>query len=77
MNSLNARIPTKKVWEKFKKVNGNYKPRKILPLEGRENTNTLLIEVAEIFADYYANISRDPDKKNEPEKNRKRKKQEY
>ena len=32
-------------------------------------------EITEIFSDHYANVSRDPQKKNEPGKNRKRRKQ--
>ena len=56
----------------FKKVNGNYKPRIIPPLERGRNTITLSGEIADIFADYYANISKDPHKKSKPEKCRKR-----
>ena len=31
VKSINARTPTKKTWYKFKKVNGIYKPRIVLP----------------------------------------------
>ena len=75
MNSLNSKTPTKNVWDKFRKVNGNYKPRTI-PLERAGNIITLLQEIAETFYDHYANISRDPHKKSKPGKNRKRKKEE-
>ena len=40
VKSLNSRTPTKKVWNKFRKLNGNYKPWIIPPLERGGNTNT-------------------------------------
>ena len=33
VNSLNSKTQTKKVWNKFRKVTGNYKPRTVSPLE--------------------------------------------
>ena len=39
VNSLNSRTPTKKVCEKFRKVNGNYKPRIVSPLDRGKNRN--------------------------------------
>ena len=33
VNSLNARTPTKRVLYKFKKINRNYKPKTVPPLE--------------------------------------------
>ena len=59
MNSLNSRTPIKKVWNKFRKVNGNYKLRIIPPLERRENIITSPDEITDIFANHYVNISRD------------------
>ena len=44
--------PIKKMWDKFKEVNGNHKPITISPLE---NTITSPDEIA----DHYANILRD------------------
>ena len=55
--------PTKKVWDQFLKINRNYKSRTIPPLERGGNTITLADEIANTFADHYANISRDPHKK--------------
>ena len=40
------------------------------------NIITSPVEIADTFADYYANILRDPHKKSKPEKNKKRKKEE-
>ena len=72
-NSLNPRTPTKKVQDKFRKVNRNYKPRTIPPLERGETIITSPAEVADTFADHYANILRDSYKKRKPVKNRKKK----
>ena len=72
INSLNFRTPTKEVWDKFKKVIKNYKPRIISPLESEGNIITSPEEIADTFADHYANILRDP-YKNKPEKTRKKK----
>ena len=63
MSSLNTRTPTKKVWDKFRKVNGNYKPRTIPPLEREGNIITSPEEIADTIADHNANISRDPIRK--------------
>ena len=46
--------PTKKAWDKFRKVNGNYKPRTISPLERGGN----IIILPEEIADHYTNILR-------------------
>ena len=70
MNSLNSRIQTKKVWDKFRKVNRNYKLRTIPPLKRGGNIITTLEEISYTFADHYANISRDPHKKGKPGKNK-------
>ena len=58
MNSLNFRTQTKKVWDKLKKVNRNYKSRIILLLKRRGNTITSPDEIADTFPDHYANISK-------------------
>ena len=63
VNSLNSRTPTKKVWEKFKKVSGNYKPRIIPPIERGGSKISRPDKIADTFAVHYANISRDPKKK--------------
>ena len=68
MNSLNSKTPTKKVWNKFRKVNGNYKPIIIPPLERGRNTLASPDEITDALADCYANISRDPHKKSKSEK---------
>ena len=68
MNSIKFRTPTKKVWDKFMKVNRNYKPRAIPPLESGRNRITSPDEIAHTFADHYANISQDFYKKGKPEK---------
>ena len=73
MSSLNHRTLTKKVCNKFKKVNRNYKPRKI-SLERGGNTIALSDEIADTFTNHYANISKDPYKKRKSGKHRKRKK---
>ena len=73
VNSLSSRTPTKKVWEKFKKVNGNYKPRIISPIERGGSIITTPDEIADTFAVHYANILRDPQKKENREKGRKKK----
>ena len=72
VNLLNFRTPTKKVWDKFKEVKGNYIHRTKSPLERGGNTYTSTDEIA----DHYANILRVPYKKNKPGKHRKRKKEE-
>ena len=71
-----SRTPTKKVWNKLEKVNGNYKSKIISPLERGKNTHASTDKIADIFGDHYANISRDPHKKSKPCKQRKRKKEE-
>merc|ERR1711976_241271 len=48
VNSLNSRTPTKKVGEKFRKVTGNYKPRRIPPKEKRGSIISTPNEIAEI-----------------------------
>ena len=63
MSSLNSRTPTKKVWDKFRKVNGNYKPRTVLSLKRGGNKMTSHEKIANTFADHYENILRDPHKK--------------
>ena len=63
----------KKAWEKFKKVIENYKPRIIPPLERGGNTITSPNDIADIFADYYANIFEDPYKKRKYRKGKKKK----
>ena len=73
MNSLNSRTPTKKVCDKIRKVNRNYKPRTKPALERGGNIIISLDEIADTFADHYANISRDQHKKSKPEINRNRK----
>ena len=78
VNSLNSRTQTKKVWDKFRKVNGNYKPRTILLLEKGGSIITSPDEIADTFADHYSNISRDPHKKTKPKNSeRGRKKKSY
>ena len=62
--------------DKFRKVNGNYTPRTILPLERGGSIIDLPDVIVDTFADHYANILRDPHKKSKPMKNRKRKKEE-
>ena len=69
VNSLNARTPTKKVWEKFRKLNKNYIPRIVPPLDRGGN----IISSSDKIADRYAYISKDPYKKSKPGKNRKEK----
>ena len=70
--ALNFRTSTKKVMDKFKKLNRNYKPRIISPLEREENTITSPDKIADIFANHYANILRDPNNKSKPGKHRKK-----
>ena len=53
VNSLNSRTPTKKVWEKFRKVDGNFKPRRIPTIEKGGNTISTSDEIAETFAAHY------------------------
>ena len=72
MSSLNSRNPTKKVWGKFRKVNGNNKPRTIPPLGRRKNIITSSDEITDTFADHYSNISTDPHKKKKARENGKK-----
>ena len=60
------------MWEKFRKVNRNYKPKIVLPLDRGGNIITSPDEIA----DYYANISKDLHKKSKPRKNRNNKREE-
>ena len=76
VNSLNSRTPTKKVWEKFRKVNRNYKPRTVPPLNRWGKIITLPDEIEYTFADHYANILKDLHKKSKPGKNRNKKREE-
>ena len=48
---MNIRTPTKKVWDKFRKVNGNYKPRTVPPLERGGNIITSPDEISDNFVD--------------------------
>ena len=59
------------MWDKFRKVNRNYKPRIVPSLDRGGNIITVLDEIAYTFADHYANISKDLQKKNKY-KNKKR-----
>ena len=54
-------------------MNGNYKPRTVPPLDRRGNIITSPDEIADIFADHYANISKDLHKKRKTGKTEKRK----
>ena len=63
INSLNARTPTKKVWERLKKINRNYTPRPISPLESGGRTITQPKEIAETFVEYYKEISQNTQKR--------------
>ena len=58
VNSLSSRTPIEKVWDKFRKVNGNYKSRTIPPMERRGNIISSPDENADNFAGHYANILR-------------------
>ena len=60
------------MWEKFRKVNGNYKLRIVPPLDRGGNTITSPDEIADIFADHYANILKDLHKKSKPGKTERR-----
>ena len=73
---MNSRTPTKKEWEKFRKVSGNYKPRIVPPLDREVNIITSSDEILDTFAHHYANISKDLHKKNKPGKNRNKKREE-
>ena len=73
---VNSRTPTKKVWEKFRKVNGNYKPRIFSTSDRGENIITSPEKIVDTFADYYANISKDLHKKSKQGKNRNKKEEE-
>ena len=58
ISKLTSRTPTKTVWEKINKINGKYYPR---PLPAIHNNGHLIkdpIEVANLFASYYSNISK-------------------
>ena len=46
------------MWEKFRKVYGNYKPRIVSPLDRGGNIITSPDENADTFIDHYANISK-------------------
>ena len=72
MNSLNFRTPTKKMWDKFRKVNRNYIPKIIPPLERRGNIITSPDKIADNFTGKYANILRDPHQKIKIKKKTKR-----
>ena len=72
VRSLNSRTPTKKVWDKFKKVNRNYIPRIRTPVRRGKK---IIVSSGEI-ADPYANISRNPHEKCKPGIHRKEKKEE-
>ena len=72
INSLNSRTPTK-VWDKFRKINENYKSRTIPPLERGGN----IITSPEEIADHYANISRAFHKKIKPLKKQKEEEMPY
>ena len=67
-----TRTLIKKVWDKFRKINKNYKSRIIPPLERGRNIVTLPNEIADICADHYANTSKKPYKKNKPQKTERR-----
>ena len=69
------RTPTEKVWEKFRKVNGKYNQRIVPPLDRRGNKISSLDDIADTFADNYANISKDLYKKSKPGKNRNKKRE--
>ena len=73
---INSRTPTKKVWEKFRKLNRNYKPRIVPPLDRGINIITLPDEITDTFADHYAKILIDLHKKGKPGKNRNKKREE-
>ena len=64
------------MWEKFKKVNGNYKARIVLPLDRKGSIITLSDEITDNFADHYANILKGLHKKIKPGKNKNKKKEE-
>ena len=66
------------VWEKFRKVNINYKPRIVPPLDRGGNIITLPEKISNTFADHYANTSKDLRKKSKPGKTEiKREKKNY
>ena len=72
IRELGWQTPTKKVWDKFRKVKGNLKLRTISLLERRGNRIPSSEEIEVTFADHYANISKDPHKKIKQGKNRKK-----
>ena len=58
ISKLTSRTPTKTVWEKIRKINGKYYPK---PLPAIHNNGHLIkdpIEVANLLASYYSNISK-------------------
>ena len=55
--------------EKFREVNGNYKPRIVPSLDRGGNIITSPEEIADTFADHFANILKDLHKKSKPGKN--------
>ena len=63
MNSLNSRTPTKKLLDKFRKVNGYDKSRTIPPLQRAGDIITSPEEIVDSFSDHYAKISKDPIRK--------------
>ena len=63
------------MWENFRKVNGNYKPRIFPPLDRGGNIITSPDEIADTFADHYAIITKDLYKKKKPGKNRNKKRE--
>ena len=75
MSLTKLQNPDQEGVDKLRKVNGNYKPTIIPPLERWGNIISSPKEIANIFADQYVNISRDSNKKSKPDKNRKRKKE--
>ena len=58
------------VWEKFRKLNGSNKPRIVPPLHRGGNIITSPYEIADTFADNYANILKYLQKKSKSGKNR-------
>ena len=64
------------MWEKFRKVNLNYKQRIVTPLDRGRNITTSPDEIPDVFADHYSNISKDLHKKSKPGKNRNKKRKE-
>ena len=67
MNSLNFRTPTKKVWDKFRKVNGIYKPIIILLLERGRNIITSPNKIADHYEIYQETLIRKVNQKEQKE----------